>query len=117
MFANTGCSVKLALADTLPSVAVNVTTRAPETATVLTGTVAELAPAGTVTKDATDPTPGAELERATIVPPTGATPLRFTVNWTGMPPTTDVGDTVTLVSETGFNVSGFTVSVAVSVTP
>ena len=49
------------------------------TGTVVTVTVAEITPAGIVTLAGTAAMEGAELLRATTIPPVGARPVSFTV--------------------------------------
>jgi hypothetical protein len=71
-----------------------------------------VAPAATVTEAGTV-TPVALLDRFTTTPPAVATPLRVTLfNVVEVPPTTDVGESVTESRATGF-----TVKLAVLVTP
>jgi len=112
IFAKSASTIRVSLAETPWNVAVNVTTRAAVARVVLTGTDTEVAPAGTVTEDGTDATLDAELARLTTIPPAGAAAVRFTVSWLDFPPTIADGDTVTFESE-----AGFTVTVAVFVTP
>jgi len=85
------------------------------TALVLTENVALVAPAATVTLDATV----AEvllLERFTMAPPAGAAPLRVTVPVEGDPPVTLLGLSVIEVS-VGLDEEGITVREAIMVTP
>jgi hypothetical protein len=88
------------------AVAVAVTVR------VVTGNVAEVWPAATVTEAGTVAF-GLLLESATAIPPAGAAPLSFAVPVEEFPPTTDVGLSVTLESAT----FGVIVRAAVLVTP
>ena len=85
------------------------------TALVLTGKVALVAPAGTVTLDGTLAAP-LLLESVACAPPAGAAPLSVTVPVEDcVPPTTLVGFSVS--EETVGSAGGITVSVAVCVTP
>ena len=73
----------------------------------------ELAPVATVTDDGTDTTAGLELARATSAPPAGAAPFRYTrFEKLDAPPA--IGFSSRPTEET---TSGFTVRVAVLVTP
>jgi hypothetical protein len=67
------------------------------TALVVTGKVAVVAPAGTVTLPllGTEATAGLLLDRETTTPPLGAGPFRDTVPVEGVPPATLAGFTVT----------------------
>ena len=72
----------------------------------------EVAPAATVTVAGT-PTPGSLLVKFTTTPEGGAAPLNVTLfSVAETPPTTEVGDSATESSTTGF-----TVKLAVFVTP
>src|SRR4051812_33470967 len=65
------------------------------TTLVVTGKVALVAPAGTVTLGWTVAAAGSSLDSATVKPPVGAAAVRVTVPVTGVPPTTSVGLTLT----------------------
>ena len=65
---------------------------AVETGVVPIGNVAEVLPAETVTEVETVATEELD-DRATVTPPVGASPLRFTVPVALTPPVTDAGDT------------------------
>ena len=82
------------------------------TALVLTGKVALVAPAGTVTLPATVATAGLLLDSVTGAPPAGAGPFSLTVPVELLPPVTVVGLTL---SELGMG--GITVSEAVWLAP
>ena len=82
-----------------------------ETPVVVIVNVAELAPPATVTDEGTVALEFAD-ERLTVIPPVGAFPLSVTVPMEEVPPTTEVGDTVKVVS-----VGGVIVSVAVCEVP
>ena len=89
-------------------------------AVVVTAKVALEAPAGTVTLAGTMTRSGSPLERLTVVPPDGATTLNLTVPVAEPPAVTLDGVTVTPASTGGGGGGapcGFTVNVAVSVTP
>jgi hypothetical protein len=73
------------------------------TATVVTGKVVDVVPAGTVTVAGTVADALPEV-RATDCPPVGAGPLIVTVANEGFPPTTDVGTSVTPVTTAGLTV-------------
>src|SRR5712672_7142 len=77
-----------------PRVAESWTTVVNELANVVTGKLALVAPAGTVTFDGTLARPGSWLPRATTVPPVGAAVASVTVPVDGVPPTTLDGLTV-----------------------
>jgi hypothetical protein len=62
--------------------------------------VAVAAPAATVTEDGTWAAAVFELVNVTTTPPVGATPLRVTVPVDEVPPTTEVGFTLTPLSAT-----------------
>ena len=84
------------------------------TALVLTGKVALVAPAATVTLPATVATAGLLLDSVTCAPPPGAGPSSVTVPVELPPPPTFVGLSA---SEERRTSGGFTVSVAGRVTP
>lgn len=65
------------------------------TADVVTAKVALEAPAATVTLDGTAATDGFALLRLTSAPPLGAPPVNATVPCAVLPPTTEVGLTLT----------------------
>jgi len=85
------------------------------TALVFTGNVALVAPAATVTLDATV-AEALLLERFTVAPPLGAAPLRVTVPVEGDPPVTRLGVSVIEV-RIGLDEEGITVSEEVMLTP
>ena len=60
------------------------------TGTVVTGNVAEIAPAGMMTLAGIEATDGAELFKLITKPPTGALPVSFTVPTVLIPPISDV---------------------------
>ena len=84
------------------------------TALVLTGKVALVAPAGTVTLPATVAAAELLLDSVTGAPPPGAGPSSVTVPVELLPPATVVGLSA---SEERRTSGGFTVRVAVRVTP
>jgi len=84
------------------------------TTLVLTEKVALVAPAGTVTLPATVATEELLLDSVTCAPPPGAGPSSVTVPVELPPPATFVGLSA---SEETRTIGGFTVSVAVRVTP
>jgi len=79
---------------------------------VLIVNVVPVLPSGTVTLDGMVTTAGVSLLSVTIAPPLGATPLKVTAPWDVVPPVTLVG-----LTERVINNGGFTVRVAVLVTP
>ena len=81
------------------------------TAVVFTAKVADDLPAGTVTLASTV---AAELllDSFTVIPPVGAAPLRLTVPVEDVPPVTELGLSVTAVSDGGMRVRA-----VVTVTP
>ena len=89
-----------------------VTTVEEPTGLVLTGKVAVVPPAGTVTLAGTLATPGLVLESDTTVPPLGAGALSVAVPVEELPPVTLDGLRVSAES-----VGGVTVSEAVRVVP
>jgi hypothetical protein len=108
-----GLSVRMAVLVTLLNVAEIVTITVAETDdVVIVNTGEAVAPAATVTEAGT-PTPGLLLVKVTLIPPAGAGPVRFTLfNVVEAPPTTVVGERVT-----ESNATGFTVRIAVLLTP
>jgi len=86
------------------------------TGEVVTVNAAVVAPAATVTDDGTDAFELLDV-RLTTFPPLAAAPLRVTVPVADVPPTTAVGDTVTLVRAAGLtvNVAVFDVPFSVAV--
>jgi len=84
------------------------------TTLVLTGKVALVAPAGTVTLPATVAAAELLLDSVTCAPPPGAGPSSVTVPVELLPPATVVGLSA---SEERRTSGGFTVRVAVRVTP
>jgi hypothetical protein len=80
------------------------------TGLVVTGKVAVVAPAGTVTVAGTWAAAVIELVNATAAPPAGAGPLSVTVPVEGLAPTTEVG-----ISVTEFRTGADTVVVTVKV--
>lgn len=106
-----GLSVRVAMAETLLSVAEMVTVAATATVELVTVKFALVAPAATVTLS------GVAVDKllsdsATETPPAGAGPFRVTVPMAEVPPVTVAGVIVRLAG-----VSGLIVSVAVRVTP
>ena len=88
-------TLRVAVSTTGPSVPVIVTATEVLTGTVVIAKVAVVAPAATVTL------PGIVTDELlddsfTTIPPVGAFPLSVTVPVEDAPPTTDVGETVTL---------------------
>lgn len=71
-----------------------------ETAVVLTVNVAVVKPVGTVTVDGKVALPLLDA-KVTTAPPVGATPLIVTVPVELLPPTTEVGESVTLTRDAG----------------
>jgi hypothetical protein len=84
---------------------------------VVTGNVAVLLPAATVTLVGTAATLVLLLESATAAPPLGAAPLSVTVPFDVFPPTRLVGLTVSDASAGEDDACGFTVKVEDLVTP
>ena len=84
------------------------------TTLVLTGKVALVAPAGTVTLPATVAAAELLLDSVTCAPPPGAGPSSVTVPVELLPPATVVGLSASEETRTS---GGFTVRVAVRVTP
>ena len=80
------------------------------TGLVVTAKVAVVAPAGTVTVVGTWAAAVIELDNAIAAPPAGAGPLSVTVPVDGVPPTTEVG-----ISVTEFRTGADTVVVTVKV--
>jgi hypothetical protein len=78
-------------------------------AEVVTGNVADVDAAATVTLVGTEAAPGVELVSVTLAPPVGAGPVSVTVPVTDCPPGTEVGETETAERDGG---AAFTVSVA-----
>ena len=83
-----------------------------DTGLVLTGKVALVAPAGTVTLDGTVATAGLLLESPTTAPPAGAGLAKRTVPVAELPPCTQVGETA---SEAGGELDGWMVMLLCSV--
>jgi len=79
-----------------PYVPLIVTGVEDETTKVVTVKVFVVVPAATVTLAGTVATAVLELERVTTAPPVGAAPLRVTVPVDELPPTTVVGERVTV---------------------
>ena len=84
------------------------------TALVVTVNVTLVAPTGTVTLAGTVAAAVLSLDSVTCAPPAGAGPFSVTVPVELLPPVTVVGFTPSEERRTGF---GFTVSMAVRVTP
>src|SRR5262245_35091473 len=99
---------------TPPAEAVIVTDAELGTVLVVTGNVALVAPAPTVTLAGTAATAPLLLDKVTTVPPPGAGPLNVAVPVDGDPPTTVAGLSVSDESESG---GASTVIVAVRVAP
>ncbi len=107
-----GATVRVAVFDAPAYVAAIVTVLLEETATVVTVKFAVLAPAATVTFAGTVATAVLLLDSDTAMPPVGAIPVNCTVPVEELPPATDVG-----FSANADNAGGFTVRVAVLVSP
>ena len=75
----TGATVKVAVLEVLPLVAVMVTDVDAETAAVVTVKVAVVLPAGTVTEAGTVAAAVLLLDKATVMPPVGAEEANVTV--------------------------------------
>jgi hypothetical protein len=106
-----GVTVRLAILDTPPKVAVMGTTVVEVTAVVVMVNVADVAPAVTVTVAGGEATAGSPLVNVTAAPPVGAGPFSVTVLWVvEWPPTTLVGD-----NRNDSTAGEFTVKVAVFV--
>jgi hypothetical protein len=99
-------TAKVAVADLLPVVAVIVSVSLAATAEVLTVNVAVVAPAATDTEDGTWEAELLDWRETEIDPPVGAGPFKVTVPVDGLPPTTEVGLTVTLVTVGAWMVNG-----------
>ena len=105
VYADAGVSVSVHVLEFVGDVAVTVTTRVPSTPEVVTGNVAVVAPAATVT-DAGTLTLVLPLLRLMAVPPLGAGADRVTVPPVGLsPPMMELGEMLTLASPTGVTVS------------
>jgi len=104
-----GVIVRTAVAEAVPSLAVIVALVDVVTAVVVAVNDADVAPAATVTLGGTVALVLLE-DKVTTDPPVGAGPFRLTVPVEGVPPTTEVGTSVTLASAT----DGVIVSVAVT---
>jgi hypothetical protein len=110
----TGVTVRGAVRVTPPYTAEIVTAVEPDTGLVVTGNVALVAPAATVTLDGTVAANVLSLLSDTTAPPAGAGPLSVTVPVEGLPPTTLDGFTPNELNPTA---TGVTVRGAVRVTP
>src|SRR5678815_3613318 len=91
-----GVTVSVAVRLTPPKVAVIVTLVFAVTADVLTPKVALEAPAATDTLAGTETIDGFALLSVTTAPPLGAPPVNVIVPCTAVPPTTEVGLTLTV---------------------
>ena len=94
--AGTGLTVKVAARVRPPKVAEIAGAVEAVTAFVVIGKVAVVAPAATVTLAGTVAAAVLELLRLTTAPPAGAPAVRVTVPCDEFPPTTEVGDTLTV---------------------
>jgi hypothetical protein len=103
-------TVRLAVGEALPYVAVMVTTVVDVTPLVLIVNVALELPAGMVTEAGTDAML-LLLPSVITAPPVGALPARVTVPWEEDPPVSDAGFSVTPVN------AGVTVTVVVCAPP
>jgi hypothetical protein len=105
------CTVRLAVGDALPYVAVMVTVVVEATPVVLTVNVALELPAAMLTVAGTVAAPVLLLTSVTTAPPVGAFPPRFTVPCAELPPVSVLGFSVIPVK------AGVTVTVAVCTPP
>jgi hypothetical protein len=113
-----GVTVSVVVRLTPPYVAVIVTPVFAVTAEVLTLKVAVEAPAATVTLAGTEAADVFALLSVTTAPPLGAAPVNVIVPCAAVPPTTEVGLTLTTDRLAGVVVdAGVTVSVVVRLTP
>src|SRR5262249_55088194 len=112
-----GFTVSVAALFTPLLVALMVTRVDAVTALLVTVNTALLAPAGTVTLAGTVATAVLLLVSVTTAPPEGAALVNVTVPCDVLPPTTLVGLSANDDNEAGGGASGFTVNVAVLVTP
>jgi hypothetical protein len=109
-----GSTVRVAVFEEEPYLAVMTGEMVPRTETVFTVNLPDEAPAAIVTEELGRVAAEEELLRLTFIPPVGAGPFRVTVPVTVPPPMTEFGDNATLETIFGSIVS---VAVRVSKTP
>jgi len=111
-FKEVGPIIRVAVSVASPQTAVITTGVGPETGLVVIANEALALPAGTMTDPGTLATDGVSLLKVIDTPPFGAGPLKVTVPWETIPPTTLIGFT-----PIEFRTGGMTVREAVLVAP